>query len=96
MARTKLLERGWTREPRLPLPIRIPIRDRHLWLGRGYLPVNPRALQAQLPRTVFSKWTAFADSPSHHLHTSVPRLCHDAPVRSACNRGSRRASRLFS
>ena len=60
MARTKLLERGWTREPRLPLPIRIPIRDRHLSLGRGFLPINPKALQAQFPHTVLPKM----ESPS--------------------------------
>jgi hypothetical protein len=43
MSRTKLLERGWTRQPCLPLPIRIPhIRDRHLRLGSGFLAINTK------------------------------------------------------
>jgi hypothetical protein len=49
MARTKLLERGWTRQPYLPLPIRIPhTRDRHRRLSRGLLP-NTKLYRPRFP-----------------------------------------------
>jgi hypothetical protein len=53
MARTKLFEKGWTRPPCLPLPLRIPhTRERHRRLSRGLLP-NTKARPAQVPRAVF-------------------------------------------
>jgi hypothetical protein len=53
MARTKLLEKGWTRPTCLPLALRIPRpRDRDRRLRRGFLP-NTKALSAQFSRAVF-------------------------------------------
>ena len=53
MARTKLLEKGWTRPPCLPLALRIPHpRDRNRRLSGSFLP-NTKALPARFSRAVF-------------------------------------------